>query len=84
MREVVILSLLCLFLALASLGALVWGVLSMPLFSLDGLLLTAICGTLATFFGFCFLWFAYEARLWERFRRQNQAAVGPATDEAAK
>jgi hypothetical protein len=84
MREVVILSLLCVFLAVVSLGAMVWGVLIMPLFSLDGLLLVAICGTLATFFAFCFVWFAYEARLWEAIRRRKEPAAGPAPAEAEK
>jgi hypothetical protein len=84
MREIVILSFLCLFLALVSLGAMVWGGLTMPLFSLDGLLLAAICGTLATFFAFCFVWFAYEARLWEALRRKKEPLAAPAPAEAEK
>lgn len=84
MREIVILSLLCLFLAVASLGAMVWGALSMPLFSMDGLLLVAICGTLAAFFAFCFVWFAYEARLWEALRRKKEPAASSAPAEAEK
>lgn len=84
MREILILSLLCLFLALLSLGAMVWGALTMPLFSLDNLLLAAICGTLAVFFAFCFLWFAYEARLWEVLRRRKDPSAAPASAEAEK
>lgn len=74
-REVMGLTLLCLVLAVACLAAMVAGVLAMPLFSLDGLLLVAICLTLSAFFGLCFLWLAYEARLWERFKRPHTATA---------
>lgn len=78
MRELIALCLLCLILALASLGAMVWGALAMPLLSMDGLLLVAVCLTLAVFFGFCFLWLAYEARLWELLRSRRTVAAPPA------
>lgn len=77
MRELIALCLLCLILALASLGAMVWGALVMPLLSMDGLLLVAVCLTLAVFFGFCFLWLAYEARLWELVKGRHAVASNP-------
>lgn len=83
MREVIALCLLCLVLALASLGAMVWGALAMPLLSMDGLLLVAVCLTLAVFFGFCFLWLAYEVRLWELVKRHHAAASNPAEGKKA-
>jgi hypothetical protein len=77
MREIAILAFLCLFLALASVGVLVWAALSGPILTLDGLLLASICLLLAAVFGFCFLWLANDARLWDLLRSRGQAAPQP-------
>lgn len=80
MREIIALALLCLLLALGSLGVLAWAALSGPIFSMDGLLLAAICLTLAAIFGLCFLWLATEARLWELLK--SRRAGGSDSKEA--
>jgi len=80
MREIIALSLLCLLLAIGPLAVLGWAALSGPIFSMDGLLLAAICLTLAAIFGVCFLWLASEARLWELLK--SRRAGGAESKEA--
>ena len=75
MREMIALALLCLFVAVASLGVMVWAIvdalldrLPSEIINMDGLLLIAVCLLLAAIFGFCFAWLARDARLWERVK----------------
>lgn len=77
MREIIALALLCLVLALVSLVVLVWAAFSGALFTLDGLLLAAICLTLAAMFGSCFLWLAYDAGWWRLLKSRWQTASNP-------
>jgi len=92
MRETLALALLCLLIALASLGAVVWavasaareGVLVGEILTLDGLLMISVGLLLSSMFGFCFLWLARDAGLWERVKRRRAAAPvagNPATLE---
>lgn len=90
MRETIALALVCLLLTVVSLAALVWAVgqalvdrLPSEILNLDGLLLSAVCLLLATVFGFCFLWFARDARLWEWVKNRGRLGSGAAEDPAA-
>ncbi len=94
MRETLILSLLCLIVALVSLGVVVWavadaalaGLLAESILTLDGLLMVSIGLLTSLVFGFCFLWTAREARLWEMLRRPSRAtapAGNPSPEESA-
>lgn len=94
MRETAALALLCLFIALAALGVVFWviidaardGVLVTTVLSLDGLLMISVALLIATMFGFCFLWLAYEARLWELLKSRRSALADsrqPASSEKA-
>jgi hypothetical protein len=77
MRETIALAALCLLIALASLGIAVWTAVSGSLFTLDGLLLVSICLLLATVFGGCFLWFAYDAGWLKLLKRPSAAGTAP-------
>lgn len=77
MREIIAVAVLCLLIVLASLGLTVWTALSGSLFTLDGLLLVSICLLLATVFGGCFLWLAYDAGWLERLRSRRAANTAP-------
>lgn len=79
MREIIALALFCLLVAVGSLAVAAWTAISGSLFTLDGLLLAAICLLLATVFFFCFLWFARDARLldWVKARRRVASAPEP-------
>lgn len=89
MRETIALALVCLLLTVVSLAALVWAVgqalvdrLPSEILNLDGLLLSAVCLLLATVFGFCFVWFARDARLWEWVKNRGRGIPAPAADSA--
>ncbi|MFQ5694895.1 MAG: hypothetical protein ACE5HB_02810 [Terriglobia bacterium] len=82
MREEIVLTFFCLFVVLASLGVLVWGAVTGPLLSLDGLLLVSICLSVAALFAFFFLWMARDVGLWERLKRGRGAAVGANPDKS--
>jgi len=81
MREILALALLCLLIALASLGAVVWAVASAAregllvgeILTLDGLLMVAVALLVSSMFGFCFLWLARDTGLWERIKRRRAA-----------
>ena len=81
MRETLALALLCLLIALASVGAVVWAVASAAregllvgeILTLDGLLMIAVGLLVSSMFGFCFLWLARDTGLWERIKRRRAA-----------
>ncbi|MFQ5777528.1 MAG: hypothetical protein ACE5IP_05930 [Terriglobia bacterium] len=73
MRETIALALLCLVITLASLGAVVATLLRGELFTMDGLLLAAICLTLATIFFFFLVWLISASSLREKFRRRSRS-----------
>ncbi|MFQ5723743.1 MAG: hypothetical protein ACE5G6_04565 [Terriglobia bacterium] len=85
MREVLALALLCLLLALGSLGFVVWfvvdaaleGMLRGRVFTLDGLLLVAIGLTVSFAFGLCFAWTLRDADLRELLLPRRQPAAQP-------
>jgi hypothetical protein len=77
MREMIALALLCLLLAVGSLAVLAWAAVSTPILSLDGLLLAAICLTLAAVFGFCSLWLARDIGLVEMLKSRRAGAANP-------
>lgn len=82
MRETLALALLCLLIAVASLGAVAWavaraaweGFLVGEILTLDGLLMIAVGLLVSLMFGFCFLWLARDAGLWEAVKRRRAAA----------
>ncbi len=82
MRETLALALLCLLIALASLGAVAWavaraaweGVLVGEILTLDGLLMIAVGLLVSSMFGFCFLWLARDAGWLQRLARRRAAA----------
>ena len=75
MREIIALAAFCLLVVLASLVLAAWTALSGSLFTLDGLLLVSICLLLATVFGGCFLWIAYDAGLLHRLRGRSSTGA---------
>lgn len=88
MRETQALALLCLLIALASFGAVVWAVASAAregmlvgeILTLDGLLLISVGLLVSAMFGFCFLWLARDAGWLDRLTRRR-AAANPAAPE---
>lgn len=90
MRETLALALLCLLIAVASLGAVAWavvdaareGVLVGEILTLDGLLMISVSLLLSVMFGFCFLWLARDTGLWEKVKRRRVAASAPANPAA--
>ncbi|MFQ5663898.1 MAG: hypothetical protein ACE5HL_08705 [Terriglobia bacterium] len=44
---------------------------------MDRLLLAAVCLLLAGIFGFCFLWLARDAHLWEMLKNRRPIATNP-------
>lgn len=73
MRETIALALLCLVITLASLGAVVATLLRGELFTMDGLLLAAICLTLAAIFFPFLLWLVSASPLREKLRRRSRS-----------
>lgn len=82
MREALALILFCLLIAAASLGAAGWALVSGEGLTLDVLLLVFVCLTLATVFGFCALWVAWDAGLLEPLKRRLSSAGNPAKEKA--
>lgn len=78
MRETIALMLFCFLMVLASLGVLLWAILQGNIFSMDGLLLAAICLLVSSVFGICFVWLAHDTGLGEMLRRPRQASSEPA------
>ncbi|MDA2913037.1 hypothetical protein MYX77_03600 [Acidobacteriia bacterium AH_259_A11_L15] len=85
MREMLALALLCLLLALGSLGIVVWfvvdaaleGMIQSRVLTLDGLLMIAIGLAVSFAFGICFAWTVHDAHLWELVLPRRQAAAQP-------
>lgn len=76
MRETLGLAFLCLLIAVASFAVMLWVVVQAALqglfvgeiLTLDGLLMISICLLFSVVFGFCFLWLAHDAHLWEMLK----------------
>jgi len=89
MRETLVLTLLCLLIAAASLAAVVWTVVRAALegmfvgavLTLDSLLLISIGLLLSLMFGFCALWLARDAGLLEVVRRRRAAPANPGREQ---
>lgn len=84
MREVIALAALCVLVVLACLAAVVNVIVRGTLFTFDGLLLTGVCLLLATMFGLCFLWLAWDAGLLDRFKNLKQSETEAPNRPAAK
>jgi hypothetical protein len=81
MREVLALILFCLLIAAACLGAAGWALISGEGLTLDVLLLVFVCLTLATVFGFCALWVAWDAGLVEPLKRRLTSTANPGKEK---
>ncbi|HEX9764121.1 MAG TPA: hypothetical protein VGA39_02460 [Candidatus Acidoferrales bacterium] len=82
MREILALILFCVLIAVACLGAAGWALVSGEGLTLDVLLLVFVCLTLATVFGFCALWVAWDAGLLEPLKRRFSPAGNPGREKA--
>lgn len=77
MREILGLALLCLIVILGAVGVLVRTFFQGTSWTMDRLLLAAVCLLLAGIFGFCFLWLARDAHLWEMLKNRRPIATNP-------
>ncbi len=83
MREALALILFCAVIVAACLGAAAWALISGEGLTLDVLLLVFVCLTLATVFGFCALWVAWDAGLLEPLKRRLTGAANPGKGKPA-
>jgi len=84
MREILALILFCVVIATACLGAAGWALISGEGLTLDVLLLVFVCLTLATVFGFCALWVAWDAGLLGPLKRRLPGAANPGKAQSKK
>lgn len=77
MSEIMALAVFCVLVVVGSLGVAAWTAVSGAFFTLDGLLLVGICLLLATVFGGCFLWIAYDAHWLDRVMRIRSSGAAP-------
>jgi len=84
MREILALIVFCVLIATACLGAAGWALVSGEGLTLDVLLLVFVCLTLATVFGFCALWVAWDAGLLEPLKHKLARAGNPSKGQPKK
>lgn len=83
-REIIVLALLCLLLALGAFVVLAWAALAGSILTMDGLLLASVCLLLGAIFSFCFLWLARDAHLWDMVKGPRRAPSNPKNSDASQ